>query len=127
MLNFSMNSPGKFNGCHLKIIDSGAFRCKKAYIKIFSANNQQLILRERQSSTGFDFSGFIPSDFCAGGIEIGYDISWGIDWPFKEKLVHGQPYKDKIIDLNSLTIKISGTTFFPHFEIIDGSLQKITF
>ena len=127
MLNYSMNSPGKFNGCHLTIIDSGAFRCKQAYIKIFSPNNQQLIFRERKSSTGFDFSDFIPYDFCAGGIEIGYDISWGREWPLKEKFVHGQPYKDKIIDLNSLTIKISGTTFFPHFEIIDGSLQKITF
>lgn len=78
--------------------------------------------KEVKSSSGFHCSEYIPYDFCIGEIEIGYDISCGCDWPLKEKFVHRQPFKDKIIYLNSLTIK---TTFFPHFEI-DGSLNKIT-
>ena len=62
------------NGCNLKFVDNGAFRCKKAYIKIYSASNQQLTLIEQDSSSGFNFEKFIPKDFCFGGIEIGYDI-----------------------------------------------------
>ena len=77
-----------FNGCNFKFIDRGAFRCKEAYVKIFSENNQQLTLTEQQSSSGFDYEQFIPRDFCMGGIEIGYDISWGMDWPIKQRFFH---------------------------------------
>ena len=127
MLNYSMNSPGPFNGCHLKIIDSGAFRCNKAYIKIFSDKNEQLILKEGGPCPGFNFDKFIPKSFCEGGIEFGYDISWGCNWPLKERFVHGKPFKDKIIDLNALTIKITGTTFSPHFQITDGENHLIDY
>ena len=127
MMNYTMNSPGPFNGCHLKFVDKGAFRCKEAYIKIFSINNEQLVIAETGSSTGFNFSKFIPRDFCAGGIEIGYDISWGMDWPIRERFIHGSPFKNAIIDLNSLYIQISGTTFNPHFIIKDGAGHVIKY
>ena len=52
-----------FSGCNFKFVDSGAFRCNKAYVKLFSMNNQQLTLIEKESSTGFDFEKFIPYDF----------------------------------------------------------------
>ena len=121
MMNYSMNSPGIFNGCHFQFVDKGAFRCKQAYIKIFSINNEQLVLTEITSSTGFNYSKFIPKDFCAGGIEVGYDIAWGESWPIRHKFIHGSPYKSEIIDLNSLYIQIYGTTFHPHIIIRDGS------
>ena len=127
MQNYSMDSPGPFKGCYLKIIDNGVFRCNKAYIKIYSKNNEQLILKEDGPSTGFNYSQYISKDFCEGGIEFAYDISWGCDWPIKERFIHGQPCKDKIIDLNSLTIRISGTTFHPHFLILDGTNKQIRF
>ena len=120
-MNYSMNSPGPLNGCHFQFVDKGAFRCKEAYIKIFSINNEQMILTEITSSTGFNFSKFIPKDFCAGGIEVGYDISWGTLWPIRQKFIHGCPYKNEIIDLNSLYIQIYGTTFHPHVVIRDGA------
>ena len=126
-LNYSMGSPGGFSGCHLKFIDKGVFRCNKAYIKLISINNERMTLKEDGPCPGFNYSGFIPKDFCAGGIEIGYDISWGMDWPLQERFVHGNPFKGTIIDLNSLTIKISGTTFYPHFYILDGAGHKIEY
>ena len=86
-----------------------------------------MTLKEDGPCPGFNYSGFIPKDFCAGGIEIGYDISWGMDWPLQERFVHGNPFKGTIIDLNSLTIKISGTTFYPHFYILDGAGHKIEY
>ena len=109
-----------FNGCNLKIIDKGYFRCNKAYIKLFSANNQQLILKEEGPVSGFFFEKFIPKDFCDGGIEIGYDISWGMDFPLRDRFVHGKRFKNTKIDLNSLLIQISGLTFYPHIYIRDG-------
>lgn len=122
-----MGSPGGFSGYHLKFIDKGVFRCNKAYIKLISINNERMTLKEDGPCPGFNYSGFIPKDFCAGGIEIGYDISWGMDWPLQERFVHGNPFKGTIIDLNSLTIKISGTTFYPHFYILDGAGHKIEY
>ena len=121
MLNYTVGNPGNFHGCNLKIIDSGAFRCNKAYITLFSPNNQQFTILEEGPKPGFNFSKLIPSDFCQGGIEIGYDISWGLDWPLRERFIHGVPFKGKQISLNSLTIKITGTTFHPNFNIRDGS------
>ena len=127
MLNYSMNSPGPFNGCSLKFIDKGTFRCNKAYIKVYSGLNESMTLTEQGPQHGFNFSQFIPKSFCEGGIEIGYDISWGMDWPLKERFYHGRAFKDVILDLNSLTIKISGTTFNPHFEIRDGASHVIKY
>ena len=108
------------NGCNLKFVDNGAFRCKKAYIKIYSASNQQLTLIEQDSSSGFNFEQFIPRDFCFGGIEIGYDIAWGMDWPIRQRFFHGNSFMNQMIDLNSLLIEISGTTFNPKIHIRDG-------
>lgn len=128
MLNRSYNNVGPFNGCHFEFKDSGVFRCNKAYIKIYSSNGEQMILTETKGScAGFNFSQFIPKDFCSGGIEVGYDISWGCDWPLRHKFVHGGPFKDKILDLNSLSIKISGTTFNPYFQIKDASNNRINY
>ena len=115
------------NGCNLKFVDQGAFRCKKAYIKIFSVNNQQLTLIEQGPSSGFHFEQFIPKDFCMGGIEIGYDISCGMDWPIRQRFCHGGYFKNHLIDLNSLLIQISGTTFFPRIYIRDGLGQVIKY
>ena len=122
-----MTMPSPFNGCNLKFVDQGAFRCKKAYIKIFSANNQQLTLIEQGPSSGFHFEQFIPKDFCMGGIEIGYDISWGMDWPIRKRFFHGCSFKKHIIDLNSLLIQISGTTFLPSIYVRDGLGQVIEY
>ena len=127
MLNYSMDSPGPFNGCNLKFIDNGIFRCNKAYIKVFSSLNESLTLTEQGPQHGFNYSHFIPKSFCEGGIEIGYDISWGMDWPLRERFIHGRAFKNVVIDLNSLTIKISGTTFNPHFEIRDGNSHVIQY
>ena len=60
-----------FIGCNLIFRDSGVFRCKKAYINIYSINGQKLTLAKVSNSTGFDYSQFIPSDFCLKGIEVG--------------------------------------------------------
>ena len=116
-----------FSGCNFKFVDSGAFRCNKAYVKLFSMNNQQLTIIEKESSTGFDFEKFIPYDFCSGGIEVGYDISLGKDFPIRERFTHGGQFRDKIIDLNSLLIQISGTIFSPKIFIRDGISQKIRY
>ena len=127
MMNYSVNSPGPFEGCNLKFIDKGTFRCNKAYIKLYSASNDSMIITEQGPQHGFNFSQFIPKSFCEGGIEIGYDISWGMDWPLKQRFIHGRAFKNVIMDLNTLTIKISGTTFYPHFEIRDGSSHVIEY
>ena len=128
MLNKSFNNVGPFNGCNFEFKDAGIFRCNKAYIKIYSINNEQLTLIETNGSChGFNFSKFIPKDFCIGGIEVGYDISWGCNWPIRHKFVHGETFKGKIIDLNTLSIKISGTTFNPYFQIKDGSNKKLNY
>ena len=110
-----------FVGCNLVFKDDGAFRCKKAYINIYSLNGQKLILSQTRYSTGFNYSQFIPSDFCLKGIEIGYDIAWGTDWPIRHKFEHGKKFQDKIINLNSLYIRISGTCRNSHVEIEDAS------
>ena len=127
MLNYSMDSPSPFHGCHLKIEDNGAFRCNKGYIKINSINGQQLQIRDVGPCPGFNFDQFIPYDFSAGGIEIGYDISWGMDWPLRQKFMHGKLFQNTRIDLNSLQITISGTTFHPTFNIKDGSGNTIKY
>ena len=115
------------NGFDLKFVDKGVFRCKKAYIKIFSANNQQLTLIEQGPCSGFHFEQFIPRDFCMGGIEIGYDISCGMDWPIRQRFFHGGSFKNHFIDLNSLVVLISGTTFYPRISIRDGMGQIIKY
>ena len=122
-----MMMPNFLFGCNLKFDDYGAFRCKKAYIQIFSGNNQQLTLAEQGPSSGFHFEKFIPRDFCLGGIEIGYDISGGMDWPIRQRFFHGGFFKDHFLDLNSLQITISGTTFFPRIYIKDGTGQEIEY
>ena len=110
-----------FIGCNLIFRDSGVFRCKKAYINIYSINGQKLTLAKVSNSTGFDYSQFIPSDFCLKGIEVGYDITWGTSWPIRQKFEHGKEYRGKIINLNSLYIRISGGCRTPYVEIEDGS------
>ena len=116
-----------FNGCELEFVDQGVFRCKKAYITIFSPNNQQLTLIDQGPSSGFHFKQFIPKDFCMGGIEIGYDISCGMDWPIRQRFFHGGSFKNHFIDLNSLVVLISGTTFYPRISIRDGMGQIIKY
>ena len=127
MLNYSMDSPCAFHGCHLIIEDNGVFRCNKGYIKVYSLNAQQMTVKEDGPCPGFNFNQFIPFDFSAGGVEIGYDISWGLDWPLREKFMHGKLFQNRRIDLNSLKIIISGTTFHPTFRITDGSGYTIKY
>lgn len=127
MLNNTFNNVGPLQGCHFKFIDSGAFRCKNAYIRIYSADNESITLAETKGSSGFDYANFISKTFCAGGIEVGYDIAWGMNWPIRQRFIHGQPFREKNIDLNHLTIKISGTTFHPSIYILDGSQNEFKY
>ena len=113
-----------FNGCDFEFKDDGAFRCKKAYINIYSLNNQKLVLSKESYSTGFNYKQFIPSDFCMNGIEVGYDIAWGTNWPIKHKFRHGENFEEHTLNLNSLYIRLSGTCRNCHVEIEDGSGNK---
>ena len=116
-----------FNGCSLEIMDKGAFRCKQAYIKLFSGNNQQLTLIDQWGGAGFHFNKFIPKDFCEGGIEIGYDVAWGMDFPLRDRFIHVNEFKNTKIDMNALFIKITGTTIYPYIYIRDGLGQVIEY
>ena len=43
-----------------------------------------------------------------------------MDWPIRQRFFHGNSFMNQMIDLNSLLIEISGTTFNPKIHIRDG-------
>ena len=61
-------------------------------------------------------------------VELKYDmISCGMDWPIRQRFFHGGSFKNHFIDLNSLVVLISGTTFYPRISIRDGMGQIIKY
>ena len=109
------------HSCDFQFKDSGAFRCKKAYVNAYTINQQKIRLAEDSYSTGFKYKNSIPYDVCANGIEVAYDIAWGTDWPIRHLFKHGEIFKNKVLNLNYLHISISGTCRKSHIEIEDGS------
>ena len=71
------------NSCDFEFKDSGAFRCKRAYINAYTINQQKFNIAEDSYIAGFNCKKSIPYDVCANGIEVAYDIAWGTDWLIK--------------------------------------------